>query len=87
MYDLFSYKEGVLLSGVQYGFSGLLTRFLRSNGVEEEELDYRPVVDTHAVDVSRMKGLDGAHRPVLTMPKYQARNDEILSHMYKLQML
>lgn len=56
----------------KYSFGSLLTRILRNYEVEEEELDYRSVVDTRSKEVSSTKELDGAHGPVLTMPDYQA---------------
>lgn len=71
----------------RYRFGCLLTRFLRNHSVEEESLNYRPVVDTRTVDVSRTKGLTVAHGPLLTRPKCQACNDEIIAGMYRLQIL
>lgn len=77
-------KKSRYHQGHIYEFGSLLNRFLRSHGVEEEKLDYRLVVDTRAVDVSRMKGQDGAHGLVLTMLEHQARNNDISTHMYGL---
>lgn len=58
-----SYHQGRI-----YGFGGLLTKFLQSQEVEEEVLDYRPLVNTHPIDVSKTKGLDMTYRMMLTMP-------------------
>lgn len=66
---LSSLKKERYHQGYKYGFEGLLTRFLQSEGVEEEVLYYRTVVDTCPIDVSMTIGLDMAHRPVLTMPE------------------
>lgn len=41
--------------GHRYGFDGFVTRFLRNQVVEEEALDYRPVVDNHSVDCPRLR--------------------------------
>lgn len=52
----------------RYRLCGLLTRFLRNQRVEEGALDYRLMMDTHILYISRTKGLIMAHRLVLTMP-------------------
>lgn len=77
-----SYNEGYI-----YGFSGLLTRFLKGHDVEEEAIYYRLVVDMRSINVTRTCKLDMAHRIVLTLPELHARNDEIAIHMYGLLML
>lgn len=80
-------KKASYHQGRRYRFGGLLTRFLRDCGVEEEALDYKPAMDTHHVDMSRTKGLMVTHGPVLTMPEHHARNDKITSQIYGLQLL
>lgn len=71
----------------KYGFGGLLTRFLRDQGVEEEALVYRLAVDTLPMDVSRTKGIIMSHGLELAMLEYQARDDMITAWMYGLQLL
>lgn len=70
-----------------YEFNGLLTRYLRNLGVEGELLNNRIVVGTYIIDLSQTNGLTVAHGPVLTMPKCQAQNNEIITQIYGLQLL
>lgn len=70
----------------RYGFGGLLTRFLQEHGVEEEDVDYRPAVNTRPLDLSRTKG-SVPYGTTLTMPERQALNNEITTLMYELQIL
>ncbi|KAF3654170.1 hypothetical protein FXO38_15269 [Capsicum annuum] len=79
--NLSSIKKIRYHQGHRYGFSVLVTRFLRNHRVEKEELHYRAVVDTCFVEVLKTKGLDSTHGPVLTMPNRYDQNDEITTHM------
>lgn len=69
-------KKGYYHQGHKYGFGGLLTRFLRYHNVEEEEeaMDYRPVIDTCPIDITRTRGLDVAYGIVLTFLESHARS-------------
>lgn len=73
--------------GHRYGFSGLLKWFLKGYVVEEKALDYIPLLDTRIVDVTQTQDLDIAHRIMLTLPKRHAQDDEIIAHIYGLQIL
>ncbi|XP_016577508.2 uncharacterized protein LOC107875339 isoform X2 [Capsicum annuum] len=79
-------RKARLLGGRRYGFGGLLTRFLRQQGVPEEDVDYKPPVNLRPLDFSRTKG-PASYGVTLTMPERQARNDEITARMYGLTML
>lgn len=69
----------------RYGFGGLLTRFLRWHGIEEEALDFNPLLEMRPVDVTKMRALDISHEHIL--PECHAQDNEIATHMYGLQML
>ncbi|XP_016542316.2 uncharacterized protein LOC107842802 [Capsicum annuum] len=69
-----------------YNFGCLLTRFMRRNMEEEEELDYKSVVDVHPIDVTTGRST-GAHGPILTMFEHQTWTNEITSRIYGLQIL
>ncbi|KAF3681343.1 hypothetical protein FXO38_01764 [Capsicum annuum] len=73
--------------GCSYGFGGLLTRFLRTYKVDEEELDYKLEIVTCPVDITIARSIDGAQGPILTMAEHQARANEISSRIFGLQML
>ncbi|MCE0482447.1 hypothetical protein HAX54_041237 [Datura stramonium] len=47
-------KRARMKKGQNFGFGGLLTRFLRGHDIEEEEADYRPAYD-RGIDVTKMK--------------------------------
>lgn len=66
-----SMKKTWLNSDHRYGFGGLLTRFLCKKGIEEEFMDYMPLVSTKPIDISLTKGSD-AYCLTLTMPKRQS---------------
>lgn len=73
--------------GCSYGFGGLSTWLLRTHRVDEEDLDYKPKVVTHPVDITTARIIDGAQGPILTMDECYARADEISARMFGLQML
>lgn len=50
-----------------FGFGGLVTRFLRRHRVDEEDLDYKPEVITHPVDITTARTTFGASGLILTM--------------------
>ncbi|MCE5165769.1 hypothetical protein HAX54_012188 [Datura stramonium] len=66
---------------------GLLTRFLRGHDIEEEEMDYRPAYDPRGIDVTKTKEPEGIKIPVLFVNEYNARIDNMLSHLYGMSML
>lgn len=71
----------------RHGFDGLLTKFFRRHEIEEEALDYRPLVDTRLIDMTRTKGLDVTHGPVHTLSECHVWDDKITVCMYGLQIL
>lgn len=84
---LSSIKKARYHQECRYRFGGLLTRFLWSHEIEEEALDYRPLVDTLPIDVTWTKGLDVARGPVLTLLERHVWDDDITTRTYGLQML
>ncbi|KAH0655199.1 hypothetical protein KY285_030081 [Solanum tuberosum] len=65
---------------------GLITRFLRAGGMEEEELDMNvartPYLICNMIDVTRTKALDTSHGPVLSAQERHARDDSVMSRMF-----
>lgn len=55
----------------RYGFGGLLTQFIKGEGVDKEDLDYRPSVNMRPVYISLTKGIVGSQGPILTIPERQ----------------
>ncbi|MCE3050451.1 hypothetical protein HAX54_047226 [Datura stramonium] len=49
--------------GQNFGFGGLLTRFLCGHDIEEEEADYRTSYDPRGIDVTKMKEPEGINGP------------------------
>lgn len=60
-------KKARYHEGCRYGFGGLLTKFLRKDRVEEEDLDYKVVVFMRSINVMRVRSLAMAHGSILTM--------------------
>lgn len=75
-------KKAWYHEGCWYSFGGFLTRYLRRHKVEEEELDYKPVVDVHPIDVTTARSTTIAYGPILTMSEHQAQTNEITARMY-----
>ncbi|MCD9560014.1 hypothetical protein HAX54_018439 [Datura stramonium] len=73
--------------GQSFGFGGLLTRFLRRHHIEEEEVDYKPIYDPRGIDVTKTNEPKGIHGPVLSVSECNMRIDNMLSHLYGMQML
>ncbi|KAH0675425.1 hypothetical protein KY285_023226 [Solanum tuberosum] len=65
---------------------GLITHFLRAEGIEEETVDmtvaYHPDLTGKLVDVTRTKALDTSHGTVLSAPERQARDDSVMARMF-----
>ncbi|MCD9643153.1 hypothetical protein HAX54_030330 [Datura stramonium] len=53
----------------------------------EEEVDYSPRHDPKGLDVTKTKEHEGLDGLVLSISEYNACIDNILSHMYDIQML
>ncbi|KAF3645651.1 hypothetical protein FXO38_19546 [Capsicum annuum] len=65
-------RKARFLGGNRYGFDGLLTRFLRQQGVPEEKVDYKPPVGLRPLDFFRTKG-PAPHSITLTMPSVKLK--------------
>ncbi|MCD9639742.1 hypothetical protein HAX54_024463, partial [Datura stramonium] len=68
--------------GQNFGFGGLLTRFLHEHDIEEEEVDDRPPYDPRGIYIAKTKEPEGINSPVLFVNKHNARIDSMLSHLY-----
>ncbi|XP_047266679.1 uncharacterized protein LOC124897641 [Capsicum annuum] len=62
----------------RYGFGGVITRFLRNEGVPEEDADFRPPIILKPLAISRTKGTD-AYGLNLTMPEQLNRIEETVA--------
>ncbi|MCD7455738.1 hypothetical protein HAX54_029382 [Datura stramonium] len=80
-------KRARVKKGQNIRFRGLLTLFLRGHEIEEEEADYRPAYDPRGVDVTKAKEPEGVNGPALSVNERNAQIDNILSHLYDMQML
>ncbi|KAH0658257.1 hypothetical protein KY289_027005 [Solanum tuberosum] len=69
----------------RFCYGGLITRFLRAEGIEEETVDmivaYHPDLMGKLVDVTRTKELDLSYGPVLSTQERQPRDDSIMEKM------
>ncbi|MCD9640229.1 hypothetical protein HAX54_025411, partial [Datura stramonium] len=78
------YREiGHTLSGP----NSVASPFLREQQIDEEVVDYRPWYDPKGLDVTKMKEPECIHGPVLSISERNARIDNVLSHLYGMQML
>ncbi|MCD9640840.1 hypothetical protein HAX54_026545 [Datura stramonium] len=80
-------QEARVKKGQRFSFGGFLTRFLRAKKVEEEEADYRPWHDPKGLDVTKTKEPEIQHNLVLSISERNAHINNILSHLYVMQML
>ncbi|MCD7453446.1 hypothetical protein HAX54_020916 [Datura stramonium] len=80
-------KRERVKKGQNFGFGGLLTRFLRGHDIEEEEANYRPTYDPRGIDVTKNKEPEGINCPVPIINEQNVRIDNMLSHLYGMQML
>ncbi|MCD7464338.1 hypothetical protein HAX54_052532 [Datura stramonium] len=80
-------KRARVKKGQSFGFGGLMTRFMCGHQIEEEEVDYRPVYDPRDIEVTKTKEPEGIHGPILYINEHNARIDNMLSHIYGMQML
>ncbi|MCE3217223.1 hypothetical protein HAX54_011088, partial [Datura stramonium] len=56
-------KRARVKKGQNFGFGGLLTRFLHGHDIEEEEADYRTAYDPREIDVTKTKEPEGINGP------------------------
>ncbi|KAH0657508.1 hypothetical protein KY289_026256 [Solanum tuberosum] len=70
----------------RFYYGGLITRFLRIEGIEEETVDitvaYHPNLTGKLVDVTRTKALDTSHGPILSTPERKARDNSVMARMF-----
>ncbi|MCD7462597.1 hypothetical protein HAX54_048878, partial [Datura stramonium] len=70
-----------------FGFGGLLTQFLHGHQIEEEEADDSPTYDPRGIDETKTKDPEGVHHVVISVNNHNAQIDNMLSHLYGMQML
>ncbi|KAG5600906.1 hypothetical protein H5410_032276 [Solanum commersonii] len=67
-------------------YGGLITRFLRARGIEEEVIDltitFHPNLTGKLVDVTKTKALNTSHRSVLSAQERQPRDDSVMARMF-----
>ncbi|KAG5632104.1 hypothetical protein H5410_003821 [Solanum commersonii] len=70
----------------RFCYGGLITHFLRSEGIKEKTVDmtvaYHPDLTGKLVDVTRTKALDTSHGLVLFAQERQARDDSVMEMMF-----
>ncbi|KAH0758007.1 hypothetical protein KY290_021500 [Solanum tuberosum] len=70
----------------RFCYGGLITRFLRAEGIEEETVDmtiaYHPDLTGKLVDVTRTKALDTSYGLVLSAQERKARDDSVIARMF-----
>lgn len=75
----------------RFCYSGLTTRFMRGNDIEEEEVDMtiarHPHLTRQLADVTQTKLLDTSHGPVLSAPNRQARDHNVMARMFGMTKL
>ncbi|KAH0669888.1 hypothetical protein KY285_024024 [Solanum tuberosum] len=71
---------------LRFCYGGLITHFLRGEGIEEETVDmtvaYHPDLTGKLVNVTQTKALDPSHGPVMSAQERQARDDSIMARMF-----
>uniref|UniRef100_M1DFB8 Putative plant transposon protein domain-containing protein n=1 Tax=Solanum tuberosum TaxID=4113 RepID=M1DFB8_SOLTU len=70
----------------RFCYGGLITRFFRTQGIEEEACDmmiaFHPDLTGKVVDVTHTKALDASHGHVLSGQERQVRDDSIMERMF-----
>uniref|UniRef100_M1DJ84 Uncharacterized protein n=1 Tax=Solanum tuberosum TaxID=4113 RepID=M1DJ84_SOLTU len=70
----------------RFCYGGLITLFLRGEGIEEEAVDmtvaYHPDLTGKLVGVTHTKVLDTSHGHVLSSQERQARDDSVMAKMF-----
>ncbi|MCD9560715.1 hypothetical protein HAX54_019461 [Datura stramonium] len=80
-------KRARVKKGKNFGFGGLLTRFLCGHDIEEGEADYRHGYDPRGIYVTKTKEPESINGPVLSVNERNARIDNMLSHLYEDEMV
>ncbi|MCD7449318.1 hypothetical protein HAX54_051258 [Datura stramonium] len=80
-------KRARVNKGQNFGFGDLLTRFLRGHDIEEEEVDCKPYYDPRRIYMTKTKEPKGINGLVLSFNECNVRIDNMLSHLYGMQML
>ncbi|KAG5614643.1 hypothetical protein H5410_014467 [Solanum commersonii] len=69
----------------RFYYGGLITRFLRAEGIEEETMDitvaYHPDLTGKLVDVTQTKALNTSHGPILSAQERQACDNSVIARM------
>ncbi|KAG5590020.1 hypothetical protein H5410_040534 [Solanum commersonii] len=72
----------------RFCYGGLITHFLRAEGIEEETVDmtvsYHPDLTGKLVDVTRKKALDTSYGPVLSAQERQACDDSVMARIFSM---
>ncbi|MCE3050421.1 hypothetical protein HAX54_047183 [Datura stramonium] len=55
--------------------------------IDEEVVDYRPQYDQKGIDVMKTTEPDSLHHPGMSISKRNSHIDNVLSHLYDMQML
>ncbi|KAH0725397.1 hypothetical protein KY284_001262 [Solanum tuberosum] len=75
----------------RFCYGGLITRILRSEGIEEKTVDmiiaYHLNLTSKLVDVTRTKALDTPYGPVLSAQERQAHDDSVMARMFGMAKL
>ncbi|KAH0661209.1 hypothetical protein KY284_026140 [Solanum tuberosum] len=70
----------------RFCYGGLITHFLRDEGIEEETVDmtvaYHPNLMGKLVDVTRTKALDTSYGLVLSAPERHAHDYSVMAQMF-----
>ncbi|KAH0757758.1 hypothetical protein KY290_021251 [Solanum tuberosum] len=70
----------------RFCYGGLITHFLRAEGIEEEAVDltvaFHPDLTGKIVDVKRTKALDTSHGLILLAQELQFRDDSVMARMF-----
>ncbi|KAH0712175.1 hypothetical protein KY289_008134 [Solanum tuberosum] len=83
--------EPIWKFGKKFCYGGLITHFLRANGIEEEVVDltvaFHPDLTGKIVDVTQTKALDTSHGPVMLTQEWQARDDSVMARVFGIEEL
>ncbi|MCD9642791.1 hypothetical protein HAX54_029804 [Datura stramonium] len=80
-------KRARVKKGQRFSFAGRLIQFLRGHQIDEKVVDYRPRYDPKSIDLMKIKDPKGMHDPMLSISERHARIDNVLSHLYGMQIL
>ncbi|XP_049372496.1 uncharacterized protein LOC125837407 [Solanum verrucosum] len=72
----------------RFCYGGLITRFLRAQGIDEEAVDltiaFHPNMVGKLIDMTRTKALDTSHGPILSAQERQACDDNVMARMFSM---